>query len=68
MEKKLSMLAVLYFVMGLIFAILFALFYHWGVLSFFSPGFYVVILTWPYQIIGFVPDFLTFGFAGKPII
>ncbi len=66
-EKLISLIAALYFVVGLIFAICFALFYHWEALSFLSPGFYMVILTWPIQAIGFIPDFLRFGFSGKPI-
>lgn len=67
MEKKLSLIAALYFVIGLIFAVGFALFYHWSAFAYFSPGFYVVILTWPYQLIGFLPDFFAYGFSGKPI-
>lgn len=67
MEKKLSIIAALYFVIGLVFAICFALFYHWGAFAFFSPGFYVVILTWPYQALGFIPDLFYYGLVGKPI-
>lgn len=67
MEKKIQIILAVYLVAGLIFAFIFALFYRWGPLSFFSPGFYAVIFTWPYQAIGFVKDFLTFGLAGKPI-
>ena len=66
MEKKLATFAVVYFVVGLVVAILFALFYHWPALSYFSPGFYVVVLTWPIQVFGFVSDFQYYGFAGKP--
>ncbi len=66
-EKLISLIAALYFVIGLIFAVCFALFYHWPALGFLSPGFYMVILTWPIQAIGFISDFLRFGFSGKPI-
>ncbi|MBI2011585.1 hypothetical protein HYS91_02335 [Candidatus Daviesbacteria bacterium] len=66
-DKRIGTIAAVYFIIGLIFAILFALFYHWTLLSYFSPGFYMVILTWPIQLIGFVPDFLQYGFSGKPI-
>ncbi len=65
--KLLSNIAVAYFMIGFIVATLFALYYRWTFLSFLSPGFYSVILTWPYQIIGFARDFWAFGFAGKPI-
>jgi hypothetical protein len=66
MEKKIGTFAVIYFIIGLAFAITFAWFYHWPALSYFSPGFYVVVLTWPIQIPGFIYDFQYFGFAGKP--
>jgi hypothetical protein len=65
MEKKIAAFAVIYFLIGLVFAIIFALFYHWPALSYFSPGFYVVVLTWPVQIPGFVSDFQYYGFNGK---
>lgn len=70
MKKKssiISTIAIAYFIIGFIVAILFALYYHWPFISFLSPGFYSVILTWPYQIIGFTKDFWAYGFAGKPI-
>lgn len=63
----LSTIAIGYFMIGFVVATLFALYYHWSFLSFLSPGFYSVILTWPYQIIGFAKDFWAFGLAGKPI-
>lgn len=63
----LSTIGIGYFMIGFIIAILFALYYKWPVYSFLSPGFYSVILTWPYQIIGFSIDFWTYGLAGKPI-
>lgn len=65
--KLLSNIAIAYFMIGFVIATLFALYYHWTFLSFLSPGFYSVILTWPYQIIGFAQDFWAYGFAGKPI-
>lgn len=52
---------------GFIFAIAFAIYYRWPYLSFLSPGFYSVILTWPFQAIGLVRDLLIYGLAGKPI-
>ncbi len=66
-EKIISGAFVFYFIIGFVVAILFALYYRWSYLSFLSPGFYSVILTWPYQMIGFVRDLLTYGFAGKPV-
>ncbi|MBI4036308.1 hypothetical protein HY386_00320 [Candidatus Daviesbacteria bacterium] len=66
-ETWLSRIAILYFMIGFVFAIAFAVYYHWPALSFLSPGFYSVILTWPYQAIGFTTDLLTYGLAGKPI-
>lgn len=67
MEKKISTFFVWYFLLGLVFAISYAIFYHWPLSGFFSPGFYVVIITWPYQAIGFSQDFMRYGFAGKPV-
>lgn len=66
-EKFISTAAIVYFMLGFIFAIAFAAYYHWPALSFLSPGFYSVILTWPYQAIGLVRDFWAYGFAVKPI-
>ncbi|MDO8498467.1 MAG: hypothetical protein Q7S44_01655 [bacterium] len=68
MEKKLTTFAIIYFIIGLVFAISFALFYHWPGRSFFSPGFYVVVLTWPIQIPGYLSDFQIYGLAGKTLI
>ena len=62
-----STIAIAYFMIGFVIAIAFALYYRWSYLSFLSPSFYSVILTWPYQAIGFTRDLLTFGLAGKPI-
>lgn len=63
----LSTIATAYFMIGFVIAILFALYYRWPPLSFLSPGFYSVILTWPIQSIGFVNDLFIYGLAGKPI-
>ncbi|MBI2196771.1 hypothetical protein HYU45_04155 [Candidatus Daviesbacteria bacterium] len=62
-----STIGVIYFMAGFIFAIAFAIYYRWPYLSFLSPGFYSVILTWPFQAIGLVRDLLIYGLAGKPI-
>lgn len=66
-SKFFSNIAIFYFMFGFVFAIVFAIYYKWPPLSFLSPGFYSVILTWPYQAVGFVRDLLTFGLSGKPI-
>jgi len=66
-EKIISSIAIVYFIAGFIFAALFALYYKWPFLSFLSPNFYSVILTWPFQMGGFLGDLLTYGLAGKPI-
>jgi len=65
LDKKISSLAIIYFTIGILFSILYALFYHWPPLSFFSPGFYAVVFTWPIQVPGFIFDLQTYGFAGK---
>ncbi|MBI2020258.1 hypothetical protein HYS94_02450 [Candidatus Daviesbacteria bacterium] len=66
-EKLLSTIAIFYFMFGFIFAIIFAIYYRWPFLSFLSPQFYSVILTWPYQAIGFLRDLSIYGLLGKPI-
>lgn len=66
-EKILSTIGIVYFIAGFVFTIAFAIYYRWPILSFLSPGFYSVILTWPFQAIGFVRDLLIYGLAGKPI-
>lgn len=58
-------IVILYFIIGLLFALFYAYFYHWGALSYFSPGFYMVLLTWPIQLPGLVGDFFQYGWAGK---
>lgn len=63
----LSNIGIGYFMLGFLIAILFAIYYKWPIYSFLSPGFYSVIFTWPFQIIGFISDFLNYGLAGKPI-
>ncbi|EKD85315.1 MAG: hypothetical protein ACD_38C00046G0002 [uncultured bacterium] len=65
-EKLLTNLVMLYFSIGLIFAIVFALYYRWEWFGYFSPGFFAVLLTWPFQTIGFAGDLLYYGLAGKP--
>lgn len=65
MEKKLTAFTIVYFLTGLVFAIAFALFYHWPWLSFFSPRFFSVVLTWPFQFLGFFYDFQYYGLQGK---
>lgn len=65
LAKNLSSIAIIYFLFGLAFAIFYAYFYHWGGLAYFSPGFYVVLLTWPYQLPGLIIDFTQYGWAGK---
>lgn len=66
-EKILSNIAIIYFIMGFVFAVFYAVYYKWPVYSFLSPGFYSVIFTWPFQAIGFINDLLLYGLAGKPI-
>lgn len=66
-EKLISSIAIAYFMIGFVVALAFAIYYRWSPLSFLSPGFYSVILTWPFQAIGFAKDLLNYGLAGKPI-
>jgi hypothetical protein len=66
-ESKLSLFAIYYSMAGLLVAILFAMYYRWPWYGYFSPGFFAVFATWPYQLIGFIRDFLYYGLAGKPI-
>ncbi|MBU1000504.1 hypothetical protein KKE78_03875 [Patescibacteria group bacterium] len=66
-EKFISTLSIAYFMIGFVFTIAFAIYYRWPLLSFLSPGFFSVILTWPLQIIGFTGDLWIYGLAGKPI-
>jgi hypothetical protein len=65
MEKKIATAGIIYFVIGIFFAFIYALFYHWPLLSLFSPGFYMVVVTWPIQVLGFVMDFQVYGLTGK---
>jgi hypothetical protein len=67
MEKKLSILAIIYFLIGIVFAFYYAFYYHWSGLAYFSPGFYAVVFTWPYQALGFIKDITYYGALGKPI-
>lgn len=66
-EKILTNFTIIYFILGLFFATMFAIYYRWVALSFLSPGFYAVVITWPFQFPGLLKDFITYGFAGKPI-
>lgn len=66
-SKLISNIAIGYMMLGFVFALIFAIYYRWPTLSFLSPGFYSVILTWPFQSIGFINDLLNYGLAGKPI-
>ena len=63
----LSTVAIAYFMIGFLVAIAFAIYYHWPFISFLSPEFYSVILTWPFQAIGFSGDLLYYGLTGKQI-
>ena len=65
-EKVLATLAVIYFFTGLIFAVGFAIYYHWSYLSFLSPGFFTVLFTWPLQLPGMISDLQNYGLVGKP--
>lgn len=68
MDKKIGTFVIIYFIIGIIFASIFAIFYHWPPLSFFSPGFFVVAFTWPIQLFGFISDFQIYGLTGKTLI
>lgn len=67
-EKILTKLVMIYFAVGLIFAILFALYYRWEWFGYFSPGFFTVLISWPFQAWGFGKDLIYFGLAGKPTL
>ena len=66
-EKIAANIAIGYFIFGIVFAAGFAIYYKWTLLSFFSPNFFMVVFSWPFQAIGFIGDFLTYGLAGKPL-
>ena len=66
-EKRISFFSILYFIFGLLFAFAFAFYYKWPIVGYFSPGWFMVVFTWPYQAIGFIRDLLYYGLAGKPI-
>lgn len=65
-EKLATNLVIGYFLIGLAFGILFAIYYRWEWFGYFSPGFFMVVLSWPYQALGFINDLLYYGLAGKP--
>ena len=60
-------LGILYIIIGLLFAIIYAIFYHWSAFTLFSPGFYIVAFSWPIQLPGFILDFQLYGVAGKQL-
>lgn len=66
-DKIIATIGIVYFIVGLLFATGFAIYYKWEFLSFLSPGFYVVVISWPLQAQGFIRDLLQYGLAGKPI-
>lgn len=66
-EKIIANLAIVYFLIGFVFAIFFAIYYKWSYLSFMSPHFFIVAFTWPLQVGGFAGDLFYYGLAGKPI-
>jgi len=66
-DKLITNISISYVMIGLIFAIGFALYYRWPALSILSPGFFAVVFTWPLQIPGFFSDIINYGLAGKPI-
>jgi hypothetical protein len=65
-EKVVWALAISYITFGIVFAFVFALYYRWTPLSYFSPGFYNVVFTWPFQAGGLIKDLLYYGLSGKP--
>jgi len=66
-QPLISKLAIAYFMIGFFFALSFALYYRWPPLSFLSPGYYMVIISWPFQAPGFVQDLFNYGLSGKPV-
>lgn len=68
MERKLATAGIIYFTLGILFALIYAMYYHWGAFSFFSPGFYIVVLSWPVQIPGFINDLFIYGLSGKELL
>jgi len=64
-SKIISRVGIMYFLFGLIFATFYAIYYKWVALAFLSPGFYAVLISWPFQAIGLVNDIATYGLAGK---
>ncbi len=65
-EDRISTIGILYFMFGFVFASLYAIYYHWPLIGFLSPGFWAVSFTWPFQAVGFIRDLMYFGIAGKP--
>jgi hypothetical protein len=67
LSKRITTFIIAYLMLGLVFAICYALYYHWTPLAYFSPGFYAVIVTWPLQAFGLLKDIQYYGWAGKPL-
>ncbi len=72
-ERWISLIAILYFMFGIVFAFMFAWYYRWPAAGYLSPGFWSVTISWPLQAFnpftgaGFIPDVLYYGWTGKPI-
>lgn len=72
-ERWISLVAILYFMFGIVFAFVFAWYYRWPPAGYLSPGFWSVTISWPIQAlnpfngVGLIPDIMYFGLAGKPI-
>lgn len=66
-EQILSGIAVIYLIIGLFFALYFAFYYHWEFFAYFSPNFFSVVFTWPFQLPGFASDISYYGPVGKPL-
>lgn len=67
LEDKVSLFFTLYFMFGLLFGLMFAYYYRWEFYGYFSPNFFAVVFTWPYQAIGFLRDVFYYGTLTKPI-
>jgi hypothetical protein len=65
-EKVITNFMIIYFVVGLLFATSFMIYYKWNAFAFLSFKFFSVLFTWPIQMIGFIADLQTYGLSGKP--
>jgi hypothetical protein len=45
-----------YIIIGFVIALVRVSLWQWGVLSFFSPSFYQIVIFWPFYIIGLIQD------------